>query len=419
MANIIQQQDLLKGLPDDRLSMLMQNPTGDIPPFLVAAEAQRRQSIREQFSGGPQESVVDTLTKQLASVPQNIEAPMQTPPQMPPPQMQAGVGALQPGMRDGGMVQRYQDGSLVERYYRYGPRGAGAPIARVGDASLMSGIYNFLFPGQDQVSPGARILSGDTVEEISSQAKDIASRERTQREIDDSMLPMAESVRDIQAQQRYAQMLDRDPYKPSIPPDPNAGKNNTSIENQTAPAKEDLRARLEEIMKAEDPSNWDKAQKWFAMAAQFAKPSKNMMENIASGAAVFAEGAAEEERSRRLADLELKKALYQFDVAAAEDERDTAAAGLKARTDIATGQMNDIRRQQDNIIEDIQSIRSDVTRYGRDPQEAEATIKVLKDRFDALGQKLGAYESYISEQYGFSSIPSVDTANKKMNYPTR
>jgi predicted nucleic acid-binding Zn-ribbon protein len=155
------------------------------------------------------------------------------------------------------------------------------------------------------------------------------------------------------------------------------------------------------------------------MAAQFAKPSKNMMENIASGAAVFAEGAAEEERSRRLADLELKKALYQYDVAAAEDERDTAAAGLKARTDIATGQMNDIRRQQDNIIEDIQSIRSDVTRYGRDPQEAEATIKVLKERFDALGQKLGAYESYISEQYGFSSIPSVDTANEKINYPTR
>jgi peptidoglycan hydrolase CwlO-like protein len=81
--------------------------------------------------------------------------------------------------------------------------------------------------------------------------------------------------------------------------------------------------------------------------------------------------------------------------------------------------MNDIRRQQDNIIEDIQSIRSDVTRYGRDPQEAEATIKVLKERFDALGQKLGAYESYISEQYGFSSIPSVDTANEKINYPTR
>jgi len=104
MPNIIEQQDLLKGLPDARLSMLMQNPTGDIPPFLVAAEAQRRQSIREQFSGGPQESVVDTLTKQLASVPQNIEAPMQTPPRMPPPQMQAGINALPQGMRRGGFV---------------------------------------------------------------------------------------------------------------------------------------------------------------------------------------------------------------------------------------------------------------------------------------------------------------------------
>ena len=73
MPNIIEQQDLLKGLPDARLMTLLQKPVGDIPPFLVAAEAQRRQQIRQQFAGsGSKESGVDSLTKQLAGVPQNI-----------------------------------------------------------------------------------------------------------------------------------------------------------------------------------------------------------------------------------------------------------------------------------------------------------------------------------------------------------
>ena len=101
MSNFIKQADLLKGLPDARIATLMQNPVGDIPPFLVAAEAQRRQAIRQQFAGdGNKESVVDTLKRQLSNVPQNIQAPMRTPPKMPPPQMQpqmAGIGALPQG----------------------------------------------------------------------------------------------------------------------------------------------------------------------------------------------------------------------------------------------------------------------------------------------------------------------------------
>ena len=122
MANIIEQQDLLKGLPDARLSLLLQSPDASIPPFLVAAEAQRRQSIRQQFAGdGGKESVVDTLTKQLSNVPQNIQAPMRTPPQMPPPMQpqMAGIGALPQGqqqMANGGPVRRFASDGFENRF---------------------------------------------------------------------------------------------------------------------------------------------------------------------------------------------------------------------------------------------------------------------------------------------------------------
>ena len=86
MANLIEQANLLKGLTNDRIALLMQNPVGDIPPFLVAAEAERRRAASQQATGDVgKESVVDMLTRQLANVPQNIQAPMRAPPQMPPP----------------------------------------------------------------------------------------------------------------------------------------------------------------------------------------------------------------------------------------------------------------------------------------------------------------------------------------------
>lgn len=127
MPNIIEQQDLLKGLPDTRLAMLLQNPVGDIPPFLVAAEAQRRQAIRQQFAGSEnKESVVDILTKQLANVPQNIGA--KTSPTEEVPDLkgileknqeiqdqissQQGKDASQ-SMASGGIVRRFAGGGVA------------------------------------------------------------------------------------------------------------------------------------------------------------------------------------------------------------------------------------------------------------------------------------------------------------------
>ncbi len=154
MPNILDQQNLLKGITDERLSSLLQNPIGVIPPFLVAAEAQRRQAIREQFSGQqPQESVVDTLTRQLAGVPQNIQSSAQAP-QAPqgiaaiPQQQEAQPQEAQPEqqtMNSGGYVQRYQDGSLVQTFRgRAGSGGYGAEGP--GYSDWFTGIYDYAAP---------------------------------------------------------------------------------------------------------------------------------------------------------------------------------------------------------------------------------------------------------------------------------
>lgn len=320
MPNIIEQQDLLKGLPDARLSMLMQNPTGDIPPFLVAAEAQRRQSIREQFSGGPQESVVDTLTKQLASVPQNIEAPMQTPPQMPPPQMQAGVGALEQGMRDGGMVQRYQDGSLVERYYRYGPRGAGAPITRVGETSLTSGIYNFLFPGGEETAPSGDILSAPTVEELSR-----ISTQRREAEADAGRT-REPTMYGMTAAERRGMPLSSPAAPAQKPRDETAGQEDTSEENQSSAQEAALRKRLEDLYGQTGVSDWEKAQKWFAAAQAAIRPGQSNWEATINALAAFGGGAAEERAAEREALIAREKAMLEWDMSQYDADRKERAA---------------------------------------------------------------------------------------------
>jgi hypothetical protein len=327
MPNIIEQQDLLKGLPDDRLSMLMQNPTGDIPPFLVAAEAQRRQSIREQFSGGPQESVVDTLTKQLASVPQNIEAPMQTPPQMPPPQMQAGVGALQPGMRDGGMVQRYQDGSLVGQSWPYNTAAYDAyrgitsflssepTVQKVVDRVGSSAVTE---PGYEDTSAAYQIYK--------SIFPDTEKKERR-------FFPEINRATQDAGGMAFTPPLPV-PTDPSKKPrDETAAQQDSSYENQSAAEKAALRKRLEELYGRTEVSDWEKAQKWFAMAGQFVQPSKNIMQNIAAGASAFAEGAAAEQAAARESAIARERALLELDMSEYEADR-------KARAELARDELD-------------------------------------------------------------------------------
>lgn len=97
--NIIKLQDILKGVPDNRLQGELQNPTGSIPQYLVLSEVVRRDKLRQGMSTSPSQSSVleDAMAKaQPAPAPQQMQE-MQQPPQGQPEQAPAGYA-------DGGFI---------------------------------------------------------------------------------------------------------------------------------------------------------------------------------------------------------------------------------------------------------------------------------------------------------------------------
>ena len=394
MPNIIEQQDLLKGLPDERLATLMQAPTGGIPPFLVAAEAQRRQSIREQFSGGTNESVVDTLTKQLSNVPQNIQTPMRAPPKMPPPmqpQMQpqmAGINSLPQGqqqMAEGGMVQRYQEGGKIQPMWTIPNYGGAIPKVMdwVGDKA--SDLYDYATTSYSDMKPGA-----DTTEEEVAPGSGILDINYPDVKIVPGRNPL--------------------PDRPSTPPNPNAGKENTSPTNKEAPAQDEIRKRIEELYGSEDPSSWENAQKWFAMSQQIMDPDVNLLQGLVNAGSVYAQAEAEQARAAREDLRNREESLLKYDINKMESDAATEAAGLKARTDVATGQLDDLYRQQRDVAEQLRRIEESAIKDGTDPALLEGQKALLTRQFNAIGSKISTYEGFIGQTYGFPTIPVVDTA---------
>jgi len=118
--NIIEAEDLVKGLPDQVLFQEAQYPSGRVPQFLAVSEVQRRQDMRQRFQAaqqGQQPSVKDQILQggigSTGMAPEMSSAPPmapQMPPQgapMPPP-----VGMAGGGMIPGGIVYM-QEGRTV------------------------------------------------------------------------------------------------------------------------------------------------------------------------------------------------------------------------------------------------------------------------------------------------------------------
>lgn len=351
MPNIIEQQDLLKGLPDDRLSMLMQNPTGDIPPFLVAAEAQRRQSIREQFSGGPQESVVDSLTKQLTAVPQNIQTSAQAPLQMP----QAGVAALQQTARDGGLMRRFASEGYVkpvtdinfiageianmtpeeleakrlaesnermrianERRHILGGRGGiGTAAERQSLEAVIDSPFSIFYDPQERIDAAKKLITMPTQEEM---AQTLQTGEPAYKPGTSEPYRYGMSASDRSSAPGYK------------PRDEESGQKDTSKENQDAATKAALRKRLEELYGERAISGAEKAEKWFAISQNFFKRGQSVGESLANAGAIYSQGAAEEKRAQREADIAREKALLEWDMAQYDAER-------RSRAEIASDEL--------------------------------------------------------------------------------
>ena len=446
MSNFIEQADLLKGLPDARIATLMQNPVGDIPPFLVAAEAQRRQAIRQQFAGdGNKESVVDTLTKQLSNVPQNIQAPMRAPPKMPPPmqpQMQpqmAGIGALPQGqqqMANGGPVRRFASDGFVSPsnpfdYVRENYPISSLPNTIANAGSVIGEAWNS--PTANQITDRLLMETGRaadflTLNPYTSQVLGIDPKSVTERR-QRNELEVPASTEDTLAipsasggPKTRGYPTNRDPEPtPNVakPPNPDEGKAGTSDENKYKSQEAALRDRLESLYGADKPSNWEDAQKWFAMSAQIMNPDATLLQGLVNAGNVYSQAEGEQARSQREGDRDLQEALLKWDMNELEYnrareqaaiDRDVSAAEnlLKAKTGISTGSIENIQRERNDISRQMRDLESSVIKGDiTDEAYIASERKALRAAYDDAGRRLATFNSYLQDQYGFPIIEDV------------
>lgn len=398
MPNLIEQQDLLKGLTDQRLSMLMQNPDATIPPFLVAAEAQRRQAIRAQYSGGPDknESVVDSLTRQMAGTPENVNANPQAP-AAPTPQ-QAGIAGLQQGMAYGGPVRRFNalgyvaptsipidprvqevadqwNVSLEEAkaMISNNPSLAGTPSAKLG--------LPFKITEENRESKASPVNLGIPV--LTESPAQTAQRRR-------------EDVRNAKYEEMYtypgytspvAAASNTNPITsntsptttpnapPTAPRDPSAGTKDSSLENKYNAQREGFRNRYEELLAANQPSSWERAQKWFDASQAFFQPNTTTGEMIADALGAFGSGMAKEKAASRQADIALKEGMLNLDMQYAKEDRDVAAAAANRELERAY-KLQDEAAKRKAELED------------KRVPDASSAIRALGDLIDGIDKQL-------------------------------
>ena len=121
--NIIDTEDMIKGLPDAALQKEAQNPSGQAPQFLVVSEIKRRKDMRERYAQNQQSqgTVKDQLLGMNAPAPQPQVASMGQPQGRPMPPMGGQMPMGQPPMQQpappmgmyGGGVIRMAEGLTV------------------------------------------------------------------------------------------------------------------------------------------------------------------------------------------------------------------------------------------------------------------------------------------------------------------
>jgi hypothetical protein len=115
--NILQTEDLVKGMPDQQLMQQAQAPDGQVPQYLLISEVQRRQDMRKRFQA-QEEQPQGTVAEQILSggQQQQPQGMPPTPPQVPAqgrPQQMAPPPQQQPQQMYGGGITRLAGGGQV------------------------------------------------------------------------------------------------------------------------------------------------------------------------------------------------------------------------------------------------------------------------------------------------------------------
>lgn len=171
--NILQTEDIIKGLPDNRLIEEAQTPTGQLPSYLIVSEIQRRADMRKRFSEQqPEGTVAEQIIQEgIMSLEQGPTDFPRVPPNTPNPLPQ-GQGlipsdqqfppmdsnaALIPNFAGGGIVSLGNSASgsammLENAIKRNAPRHEIMAIA-AGDPDLLE-YMNEYYEGQPEADSG-------------------------------------------------------------------------------------------------------------------------------------------------------------------------------------------------------------------------------------------------------------------------
>ena len=160
--NILEQEDIIKGLPDQALQEEAKAPSGQVPQFLVVSEIQRRTDMRKKYQDPnqqkPQGTVADQITQEgIASV--QPQQPMQGEQQQGQPMPMRG-GGMTPFMRKyaGGGVVRMQEGRMTPQ--------------------TLEQKYPFLSGSEDQILQGLNTVDPNDLEPIYSMFKGVPKIEQ-------------------------------------------------------------------------------------------------------------------------------------------------------------------------------------------------------------------------------------------------
>lgn len=119
--NILEQEDIIKGMPDSALQREARMPSGQVPQYLVVSEIQRRTDMRKKYEAQqpqPQTTVAEQVVNEGISglMPQPMQTPMAQPTQAPMPPAQPPMAPMMPQrMKSGGITYMQEGGETQEQ----------------------------------------------------------------------------------------------------------------------------------------------------------------------------------------------------------------------------------------------------------------------------------------------------------------
>lgn len=180
--NILEAEDMVKGLPDQVLFQYAQNPPPQIPQYLAVSEVQRRQEMRQRFqaqSQGQQPTVKDQILQggSPEQAPQGGPPGGAPPGAAPPgaPMEQPMTGAPMGGMFRGGMT-RMANGGLTPGGIVYMQEGRTVP-------NFLSAINSKLEEYSNANRARTAGLRPQDPNAVIAQAKDLVRQGRTQEAV--------------------------------------------------------------------------------------------------------------------------------------------------------------------------------------------------------------------------------------------